>query len=302
MNQNKQNLVDDEIISPSFLNQVGLSFEFFPPKTQTLETSLWKAVTHLSSFNPNFVSVTYGAGGSTREKTHEIVTRLQREINVPAAAHLTCVGASKAEVDLVAQRYWEAGITHIVALRGDPPEGQGNFRAHPRGYINASDLVRGLKKIADFEISVAAYPEGHPEAKSQEADIENLKQKVDGGATRGITQFFFEPHVYLRFRDKIQKAGLDIPLIPGILPVTNFTQVRRFSQICGTSIPNWMNNLFEGLDNDLNSRQLIAASIAIDQCRLLMAEAVTDFHFYTLNRAELTYAICHDLRNRPIPS
>tara|TARA_B100000949_G_scaffold219996_1_gene219601 strand:+ start:242 stop:1165 length:924 start_codon:yes stop_codon:yes gene_type:complete len=278
-------------------NKMGVSFEFFPPKTPQLEKSLWCSVERLAPLNPVFVSVTYGAGGSTREKTHKIVTRLQNKMGIPAAAHLTCVAASKAEVNRVARRYWEAGIRHIVALRGDPPDGQGKYVAHPEGYNNASDLVRGLKMIGDFEISVAAHPEGHPEAKSIEADIENLKRKVDEGATRGITQFFFQPEHFLRFREKTQKAGLSIPIIPGILPVTNFSQVRRFSKICGASIPHWMSTLFEGLDNDPDTRLLIAANIAIDLCRILKAEDVTNFHFYTLNRADLTYAICHVLGN-----
>ncbi len=276
---------------------MGVSFEFFPPKTPQLEKSLWCSVERLAPLNPAFVSVTYGAGGSTREKTHKIVTRLQNKMDIPAAAHLTCVAASKAEVNRVARRYWEAGIRHIVALRGDPPDGQGKYVAHPEGYNNASDLVRGLKQIGDFEISVAVHPEGHPEAKSIEADIENLKRKVDEGATRGITQFFFQPEHFLRFREKTQKAGLSIPIIPGILPVTNFSQVRRFSKICGASIPHWMSTLFEGLDNDPDTRLLIAANIAIDLCRILKAEDVTNFHFYTLNRADLTYAICHVLGN-----
>ena len=291
------NIVTQRTTIEPLSNKVDVSFEFFPPKTSQLEKSLWCSVERLAPLKPIFVSVTYGAGGSTREKTHKIVTQLQNKMEIPAAAHLTCVAASKAEVDMVARRYWEAGIRHIVALRGDPPGGQGKYVAHPEGYTNASDLVRGLKKIADFEISVATHPEGHPEAKSLEADIENLKRKVDAGATRGITQFFFQPEHFLRFRDKTQKAGLSIPIIPGILPVTNFSQVRRFSKICGASIPHWLSTLFEGLDNDPDTRLLIAANIAIDLCRILKEEDVTHFHFYTLNRADLTYAICHVLGN-----
>jgi len=292
-----ENIVARGTTNEPLSNKVDVSFEFFPPKSSQLEKSLWSSVERLAPLNPGFVSVTYGAGGSTREKTHKIVTRLQNKMGIPAAAHLTCVAASKAEVNRVAKRYWEAGIRHIVALRGDPPDGQGKYVAHPEGYNNASDLVRGLKQIGDFEISVAAHPEGHPEAKSIEADIENLKRKVDEGAIRGITQFFFQPEHFLRFRDKTQKAGLNIPIIPGILPVTNFAQVRRFSKICGASIPHWMSTLFEGLDNDPDTRLLIAANIAIDLCRILKAEDVTHFHFYTLNRADLTYAICHVLSN-----
>ena len=291
-----------KVLPPPSSHEVGFSFEFFPPKTAKLEASLWSAISRLATFGPNFLSVTYGAGGSTREKTHAIVSRIQSETNIPAAAHLTCVAASKEEVNEVAARYWSAGIRHIVALRGDPPDGQSTYVAHPNGYSNASDLVRGLKDIADFEISVAAYPEVHPEAESSEADIENLKRKVDGGATRAITQYFFEPIHFLEFREKSQKAGLDIPIIPGILPVTNFAQVLKFSQISGASIPTWMFSLFEGLDNDLYTRQLVAVSIAIEQCHILMTEDVKDFHFYTLNRADLTYAICQVLRNKPIPS
>ena len=280
-------------------NNITASFEFFPPNTIKLEQTLWSSLKRLAPLNPGFISVTYGAGGSTKKRTHAIVTRIQHEIGIPAAAHLTCVAASKAEVDNVARQYWDAGIRHIVALRGDPPTGAKNFVAHPQGYSHASDLVCALKKIADFEISIAAYPEVHPEAKSPEADIENLKRKVDCGASRAITQFFFNPENFLRFRDKISKVGLSVPVIPGVLPVTNFSQVQKFSAVCGTSVPSWMVKLFDGLDDDATTRQMIAASVAIDQCKSLIAEGVSDFHFYTLNRADLTYAICHVLGIRP---
>ena len=279
--------------------KITVSFEFFPPKTIKLEQNLWSSIERLTPLNPGFISVTYGAGGSTRKRTHAIVTRIQHETGISAAAHLTCVAASKAEVDNVARQYWEAGIRHIVALRGDPPDGANVFVPHPQGYSHASDLVCGLKNIADFEISIAAYPEVHPEAESPEADIENLKRKVDCGASRAITQFFFNPEIFLRFRDKISKVGLGVPVIPGILPVTNFSQVQKFSAVCGTSVPCWMVKLFDGLDDDPTTRQMIAASVAIDQCRSLIAEGVRDFHFYTLNRTDLTYAICHVLGIRP---
>jgi methylenetetrahydrofolate reductase (NADPH) len=276
-----------------------VSFEFFPPRTPEMETSLWRAVERLEGLAPRFVSVTYGAGGSTRERTHATVTRLRRETGLTPAAHLTCVGASRAEVDEVARRYAAAGIHHIVALRGDAPEGalskDGRFVPHPDGYANAAELVAGLKRIADFEISVAAHPEGHPDSPSLEADIDNLARKVDAGATRAITQYFFDPALYLRLRDRLAARGLAIPLVPGILPVTNLKTLLKFSTACGASVPDWVVQRFAGLDDDPEVRPLVAASIAVEICRALEREGVDEFHFYTLNRAELTTAICRVL-------
>lgn len=275
---------------------VHVSFEFFPPKTEKMQAALWECVQRLQPLRPSFVSVTYGAGGSTRERTHETVTRLARETDLAPAAHLTCVAASRGEIDDIARRYWDEGIRHIVALRGDPPDGQGGtYHPHPEGYAYASDLVAGLKKVADFEISVAAYPEMHPEATSAQADLDNLKRKVDAGATRAISQYFFDVDVFLRFRDRAVAAGITVPLVPGILPVTNFAQVQKFSQACGTSVPAWMADLFQGLDDDPDTRRLVAATVAAEQCRALVAHGVDQFHFYTLNRADLTFAICHIL-------
>ena len=279
------------------------SFEFFPPKTEALETQLWDSIRKLEPLQPSFVSVTYGAGGSTRDRTHRTVARIIKETTLKPAAHLTCVGASRAEVDDVLRDYWNAGVRHIVALRGDPPEasgpGLGAYRPHPDGYAYAADLVAGLKRIAPFEISVAAYPETHPQAKSAEADLDNLKRKIDAGATRAITQFFFEADVYFRFVERARKAGIHVPIVPGILPVTNFARVREFAAACGAAVPAWLADLFEGLDNDPETRKLVAASVAAEQCRLLFAGGVREFHFYTLNRADLVYAICHILGVRP---
>ena len=284
------------------LQRFDVSFEFFPPKTAELEESLWRAVGRLAPLAPRFVSVTYGAGGSTRERTHATVRRLIAETDLKPAAHLTCVGASRGEVDDVAREYWDAGVRHIVALRGDPPADAGGYVPHPQGYASAADLVAGLKRVGDFEISVAAYPEVHPEARSAEDDLDNLKRKLDAGATRAITQFFFYNDVYLRFLDRALAAGIDAPIIPGIIPVTNFTQIRRMSKMCGTSVPGWMAELFDGLDDDVETRKLLAAMIAAEQCRGLAAAGVRDIHFYTLNRAELTYAICQALGKRPVPA
>ena len=272
-----------------------VSFEFFPPKTAEMEQRLWQAVKRLEPLEPRFVSVTYGAGGSTRERTHATVTRIRRETPLEPAAHLTCLGASCAEVDAVAHRYWEAGIRHLVALRGDPEVGQGRYQPHPEGYAYAVDLVAGLRRIADFEITVAAYPETHPEAPSTHFDLDNLKRKIDAGAGRAITQFFFDTEVYLHFLERARRSGISVPIVPGILPVTNVAQMRRFAAQCGAGVPRWMDNLFEGLDGDPDTRRLVAASVAIEQCRVLQAEGVEEFHFYTLNRAELTVAICHML-------
>ncbi|MBL8666989.1 MAG: methylenetetrahydrofolate reductase [Rhodospirillales bacterium] len=278
---------------------VRVSFEFFPPKTEQMEQSLWACVQRLATLQPAFVSVTYGAGGSTRERTHATVVRIREETALEPAAHLTCVAATRDDVDEVARHYWQAGIRHIVALRGDPPEGASRYLPHPGGYAYAADLVAGLKRIADFRISVAAYPETHPEAMSARADLDNLKRKLDAGASQAITQFFFDVERFFRFRDRAAAAGIDVPLVPGILPVTNFNQVRRFAGLCGASVPRWMGELFDGLDGDAETRRLVAASLACDQCRALYAGGVRQFHFYTLNRADLAYAICHVLGVRP---
>lgn len=277
-----------------------ISFEFFPPKTDKAEESLWHAIERLAPLKPRFVSVTYGAGGTTRERTHATVTRIRRETDLEPAAHLTCVAASRDEIDAVARGYWEAGIRHIVALRGDPPEGAATYVPQPDGYAYAVDLVEGLKKVADFEISVAAYPETHPEAPSPEFELEYLKRKIDAGATRAITQFFFDADIFLRFRDRLAAAGIEVPLVPGILPITNFATAAKFAGMCGASIPPWMAALYEGLDDDPESRQLVAATQAAELCRRLQAEGVDEFHFYTLNRAELTWAICRLLDAAPV--
>lgn len=282
---------------------IKVSFEFFPPKTEESERQLWACIQRLAPLRPAFVSVTYGAGGSTRERTHATVLRILRETTLEPAAHLTCVGATRAEVDAVARRYWEEGVRHIVALRGDPPDspgpGLGSPRLHPAGYIYAADLVAGLKRVADFEISVAAFPETHPQARSPEADLDNLKRKIDAGASRAITQFFFDPDVYFRFVERARARGIGVPIVPGILPVTNFARVREFAKACGASIPDWFADLFEGLDQDAETRKLVAASVVADQCHRLFAGGVREFHFYTLNRADLVYAICHILGVRP---
>jgi methylenetetrahydrofolate reductase (NADPH) len=270
-----------------------VSFEFFPPKTPEMEAKLWQTVKRLEPLAPRFVSVTYGAGGSTRERTHGTVLRIRQETGLEPAAHLTCVGAACGEIDEIAGRYWQAGIRHLVALRGDAPPGEAPYRPHPDGYPYAAELVAGLRRVAPFELSVAAYPETHPEARSASSDLDNLKRKVDAGATRAITQFFFDVDVYLRFLDRASAAGIDVPIVPGILPVTNFAQVRKFAASCGASLPSWMAPMFEGLDDDPDTRRLVAASIAAEQCRLLQAAGINEFHFYTLNRADLIVAICH---------
>lgn len=266
-----------------------------------MEAALWSTIERLAPLDPRFVSVTYGAGGATRDRTHATVTRIERETGLRAAAHLTCVAATRAEVDTVARRYWNAGIRHVVALRGDPPKDTGRYRPHPGGYAFAADLVEGLKRVADFEITVAAYPEVHPEARDAAADIDNLKRKLDAGATRAITQYFFEVETYLRYLDRVRAAGIEVPVVPGILPVTNFAQLKRFSAMCGATVPDWMADLFDGLDEDPETRKLVAASIAAEQCRVLQANGVDEFHFYTLNRANLTYAIARILGLRAAP-
>ncbi|WBO23570.1 methylenetetrahydrofolate reductase [Sphingomonas abietis] len=282
--------------APLFADLAGdarVSFEFFPPKSEKMEAQLWDAIQTLAPLGPRFVSVTYGAGGSTRERTHATVARIASETAIPAAAHLTCVEASKDEVDEIARAYWEAGVRHIVALRGDPPTAGARFEPHPQGYRNAADLVGGLRKVAPLEISVAAYPECHPDSASSQADIDNLKAKIDAGATRAISQFFFSPEAFFRFRDKTAAAGITAEIVPGILPVSNVAQTRKFAAMCGAAIPSWMDRLFEGLDDHPAARQLVAATIAAEMCRKLYAGGVRNFHFYTLNRAELAYAICH---------
>jgi methylenetetrahydrofolate reductase (NADPH) len=265
-----------------------------------MEETLWEAIETLSPLGPRFVSVTYGAGGTTRERTHSTVARIARETAIPAAAHLTCVEASRDEVDQVARDYWEAGVRHIVALRGDAPAGPGTaFTPHPQGYANAADLVAGLKRIAPFEISVAAYPECHPDSPDRRADIDNLKRKLDAGATRAITQFFFEPDTFFRFRDDAAAAGIGAEIVPGIMPITSFAAVERISGLCGTDIPAWLADQFVGLDEMPQARRLVAATLAAELSRRLYAGGVRHLHFYTLNRAELSYAICHLLGVRP---
>lgn len=272
---------------------IAVSFEFFPPKTEKMAEVLWSSLETLAPLRPRFVSVTYGAGGSTRERTHATVERIVRETDLPAAAHLTCVNASREDIDAIARSYWDAGVRHIVALRGDPPEEGASYQPHPDGYADAAALVAGLKQVASFEISVACYPEVHPQASCREADLDNLKRKVDAGADRAISQFFFSPDAFLRFRDRVAAAGLDVEIVPGILPVSNVAQTRKFAGACGAAIPEWMDAMFEGLDNHPTARQLIAATIAAELCGQLYAGGVRHFHFYTLNRAELAYAICH---------
>jgi methylenetetrahydrofolate reductase (NADPH) len=272
---------------------IAVSFEFFPPKSEKMAETLWSSIETLAPLHPRFVSVTYGAGGSTRERTHATVERIVRETRLPAAAHLTCVDASRAEIDEIAWSYWQAGVRHIFALRGDPPEEGASYRPHPDGYADAAALVAGLKQVAPFEISVACYPEVHPQASCPDADLDNLKRKVDAGADRAISQFFFSPDAFLRFRDRAAARGIAAEIVPGILPVSNVAQTRKFAGQCGAAIPAWMDAMFEGLDDKPAARQLIAATIAAELCGQLYAGGVRHFHFYTLNRAELAYAICH---------
>jgi methylenetetrahydrofolate reductase (NADPH) len=276
----------------------ALSFEFFPPRTEALETQLWACIRRLEALAPRFVSVTYGAGGTTQARTHATVSRMVTETTLVPAAHLTCVGASAGEVDDVARSYWDAGIRHIVALRGDPAPGT-TYTPHPQGYAYAADLVAGLRRVADFEISVAAYPETHPTAASPEADLDNLKRKLDAGATRAITQYFFDGSTYLRFLDRALAAGITTSIVPGIMPVSNFAQAAKFSAMCGTSVPEWLGALFEGTEDDPETRRMVAAVVAAEQVRLLQVNGVDEFHFYTLNRPDLTYAIAHILGVRP---
>jgi len=279
-----------------------VSFEFFPPKTSKAEQTLWDSIERLAPLRPRFVSVTYGAGGGTRKRTHRTVQRIIEETPLDAAAHLTSVAATREEVNDVARRYWQAGIRHIVALRGDPPGDETVYRPHPGGYTSGADLVTGLKQVAPFELSVAAYPEIHPDAASPEADIDNLKRKVDNGAVRAITQFFFDNDVFFRWLDRVRDAGIDVPVVAGIMPVSNVKGLLRFAAMCGANVPKWVRELFEGLDDDPQTRQLVAATVAAEQCARLYEQGVKEFHFYTLNRAELTYAVCHMLGMRPVES
>jgi methylenetetrahydrofolate reductase (NADPH) len=278
----------------------SVSFEFFPPQTELMEATLWRSIERLAALEPSFVSVTYGADGSTRERTHNAVARIMSDTSLTAAPHLTCIGASRGEIDDIARAYWDMGVRHLVALRGDPPQGASTYVPHPDGYAYAADLVAGLKKVADFEISVAAYPEVHPEAPSAEFDLDNLERKLGAGATRAITQFFFESDTFLRFRDQCAARGIEAPIVPGILPITRFPQLEKFAAACGATVPDWLREWFDGLEDDTQTRQLIAASVAINQVRKLQAEGITEFHFYTLNRSELAFAICHALGVRPV--
>ena len=278
------------------MNAPRVSFEFFPPKTPEAEASLWKTVERLAPLNPEFVSITYGADGSTRERTHQVIESLLTKTNLKPVPHLTCVGAPQEEIDSIADEYWSMGVRQIVALRGDPEGGaEADYVPHPHGYAYASDLVQGLLEKHPFELFVAAYPETHPQAISADADLENLKRKVDAGGHRAITQFFFDNEIFLRFRDRVAAAQIDVQLIPGILPVTNFNTLVRFAKACGASIPQSLYTLFEGLDEDPTTRQLIAAHAAVSQAEDLGREGVEDFHFYTLNRADLSFAVCHTL-------
>jgi len=290
------NAIDSFSFRPLFAEargDIAVSFEFFPPKTEKMDETLWASIKTLEPLLPRFVSVTYGAGGSTRERTHATVARILNETNLTPAAHLTCVGASRREVDSIARDYWELGVRNLVALRGDPTEAGTKYRPHPDGYRDAADLVAGLRRVAPFDVSVAAYPEIHPDSTSRAVDIDNLKRKVDAGADRAITQFFFSADCFFRFRDAAAAAGIGVEIVPGILPVSNVATTRRFAQACGASIPLWLDEMFEGLDDLPAARQLIAATIAAELCGQLYAGGVRHFHFYTLNRAELSYAICH---------
>jgi methylenetetrahydrofolate reductase (NADPH) len=283
---------------------IRVSFEFFPPKTTEMEQALWASIERLAPLRPDFVSVTYGAGGSTRERTHNTVARIVRETELKPAAHLTCVAATREEIDGIVRAYWDAGVRHVVALRGDPAGGLGTrYEAHPGGYAQTSDLVAGIKRIGDFEVSVSAYPEKHPESGSFDADLDALQAKVDAGADRAITQFFFDNDLYLRFLDRVHARGIDIPIVPGILPVQNFKQAAKFAASAGASVPDWLAARFDGLEHDIETRKLIAAAVAAEQVLDLVDRGVTEFHFYTMNKADLVFAICHllGLRAQPRP-
>jgi len=280
-------------------SNVEVSFEFFPPHSEKMEETLWESVQRLKDLGPRFVSVTYGADGSTRQRTHAAVERIVKETDLTAAPHLTCIGASRGEIDDVAREYWDMGIRHLVALRGDAPKDADRYEPHPDGYAYAADLVAGLRNVADFDISVAAYPEVHPEAPNPLFDLDNLKRKLDAGASRAITQFFFDTDVFLRFRDLTAAAGIESAIVPGVLPITRFPQLQRFAEACGATVPEWLHERFAGLEDDAGTRQMIAANVAIEQVEKLQAEGINEFHFYTLNRSELTFAICHALGVRP---
>jgi len=285
--------------SPQTRQPVSVSFEFFPPNDEAMEKTLWQSIERLAPLSPRFVSVTYGADGSTRTRTHQVVARVLKETTLTPAPHLTCIGASRDEVLDIARGYAALGIRHIVALRGDAPQGTGAYAPDPAGFAYAVDLVKGLKRAGDFDISVAAYPEMHPEAPNPRFDLDNLKAKIDAGANRAITQFFFDTDLYLRFRDQCASGGIEASIVPGILPITRLPQLLRFAGRCGASVPDWLKERFAGLDDDADTRKMIAASVAIEQVERLVREGVSEFHFYTLNRAELTYAICHALGVRP---
>ncbi|WP_324806902.1 methylenetetrahydrofolate reductase [NAD(P)H] [Sphingomonas sp. LY29] len=291
----RQALADHAPLFAAARGDIAVSFEFFPPKSDAMNETLWRSIETLAPLKPRFVSVTYGAGGSTRERTHATVERLVRETDLAPAAHLTCVGASRGEIDDIARAYWDSGVRHIVALRGDPSEPGQAYVPHEQGYSNAAELVAGLKKIGPFEISVAAYPEVHPDSECPDSDLDNLLRKIDAGADRAITQFFFAAENFFRFRDRVAARGVDIEIVPGILPISNVAQTRKFAGQCGAEIPAWMDHIFEGLDDLPAARALVAATIAGELCGQLYAGGVRDFHFYTLNRAELAYAICHML-------
>ena len=286
------------------VDPVKISFEFSPPATAEAEQRLWQAIERLVPLRPRFVSVTYGAGGSTRDRTHATVLRIRKETELEPAAHLTCVGSPRAEIDQIVGDYWQAGIRHLVALRGDPPGGPGaDYAPHPQGYGWVPDLLAGIRRIGDFEISVGCYPETHPAAPSPAADLDHLKRKIDAGATRAITQFFFEPDIYFRFLDRARAAGITVPIVPGIMPVFNFASVARFAGKCGASVPARLIRTFDGLDADPETRRLVAATVAVELCQRLQANGVDEFHFYTSNRADLTVAVCHMLGVRtPLPA
>lgn len=290
--QNYTNKLEEIIAN---IKPIKTSLEFFPPKNDEMEQNLWNSISRLEGLKPEFVSVTYGAGGSTRERTHRTIKKIIENTDLKPASHLTCVAATKQEIREILENYWQIGVRHIVALRGDINAQSPNYQLHPDGYKYASELVNAAKKIANFEISVAGYPEKHPEAKSFEEDIDNLKKKVDAGADRIITQFFFDTDSFFRFQDSCIKRGITIPIVPGILPVTNVKQVKHFSKMCGTKIPAWMDKIFYNLDNKEETRRIIAGLVAIEMCRILQRGGVENFHFYTLNRSELTMAICHVL-------
>ena len=276
-------------------NGVKVSFEFFPPNTEKMEATLWESIERLSVLEPRFVSVTYGADGSTRERTHAAVARITTETGLTPAPHLTCIDASRGEIDDIARQYWDMGVRHLVALRGDKAKDATAYVPKSDGYAYAADLVEGLKKVADFDISVAAYPEVHPEAPNPLFDLDNLKRKLDAGASRAITQFFYDVDTFLRFRDLCTAAGIESAIVPGILPITRFPQLQLFAESCGANVPEWLHDRFKGLEDDAQTRQMIAANVAIEQVHQLQAEGIDEFHFYTLNRSELTFAICHAL-------